>query len=147
MLAQVPRLLFATTALLIFCYLLFWYAFSDVPTGGEYWGIHVDRFPSAIARGDYHDGRVSLLGIKTRSPLGTRYAGTPGVAECAGDVPESKVKVRWVDFGLLEEPGEAMQAARFAILYNRQMILLLNHDRDAQCVKDDLEPYADLTAF
>ena len=78
----IARILFATTVVSIFSYLLIFYSVGLAGNGGEYWNLDPDEDPRRAARTSFENGDRRLLKINIESELGHRVTSVPIRAYC-----------------------------------------------------------------
>ena len=130
---QIAKLLFATTLLSIFAYLLIFSSMSVVGNGGEYWGYDGYTEPWRAAGDSFEKGDYRFLKIKLPNANGILLNEVPGIYRCdnhpfGGD--------NFSRSGL-STPIHGVDSVRlatdFAYEYNLRMASLMEHELGLVC--------------
>jgi len=130
---QIARLLFATTFLSIFCYLLFFSSIGQAGNGGEYWGFDGYVEPWAAADVSFEKRDYRFLQVAIRNPMGGITHEAPAYQGCDNHPfgkenalrPSSNEPIHGVDSVRL--------ATKFAHRYNQSMTWLLAEKMNRRC--------------
>ena len=82
---QIAKLLFATTALSIFAYILIFASVGLAGNGGEYWGFSGLEEPYKAARHSFEAGDHRMLRVDLPTSSGKRHVAVPIDAYCDGE--------------------------------------------------------------
>ena len=130
---RIVNLLFATTLVTFFAYILFFVGIGQAGNGGEYWGLNgleephfaaVDAFDSR----DYRFLRVKFSGLRTGN-----VDLVPGVAECEKHPFAPDIHLRPPIADPMHGDDSVRLARTFAHRYNSRMAMLLNFELNANC--------------
>jgi hypothetical protein len=135
---RIVRILFATTFVSIFCYLIIYYFAVTSGNGGEYWGFdgYTDA-PEAAAR-SFDAGDYRLLGYAFESELGQKTREVPYAERCFNQ-PSSPAHTYRMNTLAAKAGYRSIDKARnYAIRYNRAMVFLLEETEKVSC--DEEEP-------
>ncbi len=91
---NISKLLFATTLLTIFAYLLAYVSSGLAGNGGEYWGFDGQTYPYVEANDSFDAGEYILLELDILDPLGKRIRITPNPISCASVVGTTSTATR-----------------------------------------------------
>lgn len=129
----IVRILFATTFVSIFCYLIIYYFTMTSGNGGEYWGFdgYTDAPEAAIRSFDAGDFR--LLGYAFENELGKMTREVPYVDRCGTPASSTDSSYRMNTLAAKPGYGSIDKARRFAVQYNRIMIYLLQESQNPMC--------------
>ena len=79
---QIAKLLFATTVVTIFMYLLLFTSIGQSGNGGKYWGFDGFKIPEVAADESFDEGDYRFLEISFASGPGTREPYSPNYQVC-----------------------------------------------------------------
>ena len=130
---QIAKLLFATTFLSIFCYLLFFSSMGQAGNGGEYWGFDGYIEPRKAAEISFDKEDYRFLQVSIRNPFGGITRDAPAFQDCEnyplgrenGLRPSSEEQIHGGDSVRL--------ATSFARRYNQSMTWLLADQMNQRC--------------
>ena len=130
---RIVNLLFATTIVTFFAYILFFVGIGQAGNGGEYWGLNALEEPH-IAAADAFDSRdYRFLRVKFSSLRAGNVDLVPGVMECERHPfgPNNHLRLPIAD--PMHGEDSVRLARTFAHRYNSRMAMLLNFELDANC--------------
>ena len=130
---RIVRLLFATTLVTFFAYMLFFVGIGQAGNGGEYWGLngleepHIAALDAFDSR-DYRFLRVRFSGLRTGN-----VDHVPGIWDCERHPfgPDNHLRAPTAD--PMHGDDSVRRAREFAYHYNAHMARLLNTELDANC--------------
>lgn len=130
---QIVKLLFATTLLSIFAYLLIFTSVGQAGNGGEYWGFDGSVQPFVAAGRSFDAGDYRYLEVDLTDPLGNRVRVTPMYWRCDNHPSGSNNGSR----PTLREPmhgGDSVRLATdFALEFNNQLNSLMQSELNICC--------------
>ena len=130
---RIVNLLFATTVVTFFAYILFFVAVGQAGNGGEYWGLsgleepHVAAADAFDSR-DYRFLRVKFSGLRTGN-----VDLVPGVVKCERHPFGRDNHLRPSIVDPMHGEDSVRLARAFAHRYNSRMAMRLNFEFDANC--------------
>jgi len=131
---QIVKLLFATTLLAIFAYILIFTSLGRAGNGGEYWGFDGRLSVADAAQITFESGDHRFLEVRLHQPLEPQNDYVPGVAYCGPEYHEPGLPKR----PSVSEPIHGQDSPRladeFARSFNIAMAEMLNENYDAECV-------------
>ena len=136
---QIAKLLFATTALWIFCVALI-YAFVDVAgNGGRYWGFDGRTQPYVAAREAFEAGELRFLAYELETEFGHVERGAPDAYRC--DFHEDRIDGHLRFNGIEARHGydSARLADRFARDFNWALSAHIHDSTGTWCEPASLE--------
>lgn len=130
---HVFKLLFATTVVSIFSYLLFFVAIGQAGNGGEYWGFNGYENPHDAAERTFESGDHRLLKVDISTALGKRITAVPIAAFC-NDVPFGRdLPSRPSIDELIHGADSVRLATEFAHRYNNIIAFLVSDQMQPPC--------------
>lgn len=130
---RIVNLLFATTVVTFFAYILFFVGIGQAGNGGEYWGFNGLEEPhkaaaDAFESRDYRFLHVRFSGLRTGN-----VDLVPGVLQCERHPfgPDNYLRPPVAD--LMHGDDSVRLATTYAHRYNSRMAMLLNFELDANC--------------
>ena len=136
---QIAKLLFATTLLTIFCYLLFFSSIGQSGNGGEYWGFDGYTEPWQAAQISYDKRDFRFLQVNIRNPLGGITQEAPSYQSCDNHPFGKQNALRPSAEEQLHGGDSVRLATSFAKRYNENMTWLLAEQMNFQCEKSVVE--------
>ncbi|MDJ0711879.1 MAG: hypothetical protein QNJ14_15935 [Woeseiaceae bacterium] len=137
----IAKLLFATTLLSIFCYLLFFVSIGQAGNGGEYWGFNGAIEPWRAAAESFEQKDYRSLRIELRDELGGVVRETPGYQECDNHPFGSDNALRTSSNEPIHGVDSIRLARLFAHEYNESMRRHLAEMMNNRCeLRVDEEP-------
>ena len=130
---QIAKLLFATTVVTIFTYLLFFTSIGQAGNGGEYWGYDGFTEPYHAASDAYDRGDYRFLSIDLPDALGKRYQATPAYQHCENHPFGSAHALRVSSQVPLHGADSIRLATTFATRYNDVMAYSLVDKMGGRC--------------
>ena len=130
---QIATLLFATTLVTIFSYLLAFYAFSSAGNGGRYWGFDGRIEAQAAAELRYTSGDRRFLAYEFSGPIAGRQRGFDGVYRCDFHDHAPRAHLRLNEIDGRHGADSVSKAASFAREYNDALRALLAAERRYWC--------------
>ena len=130
---QITKLLFATTFLSIFCYLLLFSSMGQAGNGGEYWGFdgYVEPWKAADTSFDKRDYR--FLQVVIRNPLGGITRDAPAHQGCDNHPFGKENALRLSSEEPVHGTDSVRLATNFARRYNESMMWRLAEMMDNRC--------------
>ena len=130
---QSTKLLFATTFLSIFCYLLFFSSIGQAGNGGEYWGFdgYVEPWEAADTSFDKRD--YQFLQVAIRNPFGEITRDAPAYQECDNHPFGKENALRPSSEEPIHGADSVRLATNFARRYNESMTLRLADKMENRC--------------
>lgn len=132
---QIGKLLFATTLLTIFCYLLFFSSIGQSGNGGEYWGFDGYTEPGEAAQISYDKRDFRFLEVNIRSPFSGITQEAPSYQSCDNYPFGKQNALRPSLEDELHGEDSIRLATSFAKRYNETMTWLLSEQMNYHCEK------------
>lgn len=130
---RVINLLFATTIVSIFSYLLFFVAIGQAGNGGEYWGFSGYEDPYDAARRTFDSGDHRLLKVDISTALGKRVTDVPIAAFCDGFPFGRDLPSRPSTNELIHGADSVRLATEFAHRYNNMIAIFVGDELQPPC--------------
>lgn len=130
---QIAKLLFATTLLSIFCYLLFFSSMGRAGNGGEYWGFNGYMEPWEAADESFQHRDYRFLEVNLRNPLGGMTRVAPAYQGCDNHPFGKDNALRSSSVEPIHGGDSEKLATSFARQYNQSMTWLLADQMDYRC--------------
>lgn len=130
---RVINLLFATTVVSVFSYLLFFVAISQAGNGGEYWGFSGYEDPYDAARRTFDSGDHRLLKVDISTALGKHVTDVPIAAFCDGLPFGSDLPSRPSINELVHGADSVRLATEFAHRYNNMIAIFVGDEMQPPC--------------
>jgi hypothetical protein len=135
---QIAKLLFATTIVSIFCYLLFFSSIGQAGNGGEYWGFDGFTEPWKAAQISYDKRDYRFLQVNFRNPFGRVVREAPAYQGCDNHPFGKQNDLRPSSESQIHGSDSTRIATLFAKRYNESMSWLLADQMSHRCeVPDD----------
>ena len=130
---RIVKLLFATTLLSIFAYVLIFTSLSRAGNGGEYWGFDGYIEPRPAALKSYEAGDYRFLTVDIRESGVSPQILTPNSVQCFVRSSKQNIQTRRAVVNATDGDSSRRFAWRFADEYNDTMTELLYADRNIDC--------------
>ena len=130
---RIAKLLFAVTALSIFCYLIIFSSMSITGNGGEYWGFDGRIEPHRAASRSFSSGNYHLLAVDMEKSLGGRVRIMPTQITCSSFSGTMETTIRLNQIQAIHAQDSVRLATDFAQAYNRHMYSLLRTEFGYKC--------------
>lgn len=135
---QIAKLLFATTLLSIFSYLLFFWTMAHSGNGGEYWNYNGIVHPTDAARASYENRDYRFLVVNlSRSPI---HWSEPEYRVCRNHPFGAENSLRVGSSEPRHNKESYQLAMQFAAQYNHTMERLLSKQMGYRCEGKIEEP-------
>ena len=130
---QIAKLLFATTFLTIFCYLLFFSSMGHAGNGGEYWGFSGYDEPYDAARASFDKRDYRFLQLDIVDQFGIRERDAPAYQRCDNHPFGSDNALRLSSSDPMHGADSVRLATNFARRYNQIMTWQLADMMNGRC--------------
>jgi len=130
---QIAKLLFATTFLSIFSYLLFFSSMGHAGNGGEYWGFDGYVEPWEAAQTSFENRDYRFLQINMRKPLGGTTRDAPAYRKCDNHPFGKENALRPSSEEQIHGGDSIRLATTFAHRYNQSMTWHLADQMNYRC--------------
>ena len=130
---RIVNLLFATTLVTFFAYILFYVAVGQAGNGGEYWGYDGLEEPYAAAIDAFNSRDYRFLHVRFNDTRSGHVDLIPGVKACSEHpfAPENHLRLPLLS--PMHGPDSVKLATRFARRFNSRMASLLYYDQNVDC--------------
>lgn len=130
---QIARLLFATTVVTIFMYLLVFTSIGQSGNGGEYWGFDGFTMPEVAAHQSFDDRDYRFLEISFASGVGNRMPWSPNYRGCDNHPFGAENSLRPSAREPMHGCDSERLAREFAARFNERMASLLRDTMNGRC--------------
>lgn len=130
---QIAKLLFATTLLALFCYLLFFSAAGHTGNGGEYWGFDGYVEPWDAAQNSFDKRDYRFLQVTLRNSFGGIARDIPAYQGCDNHPFGKENALRPSSEKPIHGSDSVKLATSFARRFNQSMIWLLADQLNHRC--------------
>lgn len=132
---RIANLLFATTILTIFCYLLFFTSMAYTGNGGKYWGFDGHLEPWRAAADAFEVGDYRFLEVALPDANGTPVRYVPLIAACESHPFGEDNMLRPSSSDPIHGPDSIRLASDFAYSFNSRMATFLEYELGIECLE------------
>ena len=130
---QIAKLLFATTLLSIFVFLLIFTSVGQAGNGGEYWGFDGAIEPHIAAARSFETGDYRYLEVDLTDALGKRVQSTPMYSRCPDHPLDRDHDSRPMVRDAIHGADSIRLAEDFALQFNNRMNALMEVELGICC--------------
>ena len=130
---QIVKLLFASTLLAIFSYILIFSSIGQAGNGGEYWGYDGFEEPYSAAIDAYDSKDYRFLLVNFPNAAYTRSNFIPAIKDCVNHPFGMNHSPRPILIERMHGEDSMRLAHSFAHSFNLRLADLMNDELDAQC--------------
>ena len=136
---RIARLLFATTALFLFCVLLIYSFVDSAGNGGEYWGFDGHIEPWRAAQQSFEAGENRFLAYELTTEFRGTIKSSPKAYRCDFHPPIKNGHVRFNQIPAKRGYDSVRKADWFAHEYNDSLAALLSYEERYWCAPEEAE--------
>lgn len=133
---KIVKLLFATTLLTIFAYILIFASVGLAGNGGEYWGYDGNDDPTVLAGQEFEGGDYRFLMLDFDNLESGTIASVPAIESCRNHPLEPHNYARPTQIESKHGQDSYRLAYSFARTYNSSMAFRLNEKFAAECERN-----------
>ena len=130
---QIVALLTKTTTVIVFSFLLYFYAIGMAGNGGQFWGFNGLEDPAFVARKNFESEDTRLLQVNLTTMLGRTVIDTPVNIYCDGEPFGEELPARRSIEELVHGPDSVRLATEFAQRYNNIMAFYIASTQNPAC--------------